>query len=86
MTRLELSIVEQANHELSNLRRALLMPEGEERVSAVSSSFWMLNGYTLLANLKDSGLSGKAKAELDAIDSEAGQAIATARLVGMLKR
>ncbi|WP_426207393.1 hypothetical protein [Pseudomonas sp. TSPC2-1] len=49
MTRLEMTIVEQARHELKNLRNALLLPEGQDRTSAISSSFWMLNGLTMLA-------------------------------------
>ncbi|PMZ35169.1 hypothetical protein C1X25_34960, partial [Pseudomonas sp. GW247-3R2A] len=68
MTRLETTIIEQARHELCNLRNALLMPEGEERVSAISASFWMLNGLTMLASLADSGLCENAIAVLNAID------------------
>lgn len=86
MTRLETTIVEQASHELNNLRSALLMPDGEDRVAAISSSFWMLNGLTILASLKDSGLSEKARAELNAIDSDAGQATTAASLVGVIKK
>ncbi|MDC6536477.1 hypothetical protein LN429_15340 [Pseudomonas syringae] len=86
MTRLETTIIDQARHELCNLRNALLMPEGEERVSAISASFWMLNGLTMLASLADSGLCENAIAVLNAIDSEAGQATAAASLVGMIKK
>lgn len=86
MTLLEKTIIDQARHELENLRRALLMPDGDDRISALSSSFWMLNGLTILACLKDSGLSKAASAELQALDIEAGQAIAAAGLVGMIKK
>lgn len=86
MTRLEMTIVEQARHELQNLRRALLMTEGADRISAISSSFWMLNGLTVLATLANSGMSEEAGEELNAIDREAGQATAAGGLVGLIKK
>jgi len=82
MTRLENTIIEQAQHELENLRHALLMAEGDDRTSALSSSFWMLNGFTMLACLKDSGMSEDASAELRAIDSKACQAVSVAGWLG----
>lgn len=86
MTALEKTIIDQARHELLNLRRALLMPDGEDRISALSSSFWMLSGFTMLASLKDSGMSDDASTELHAIDIEAGQAISAAGLVGVINK
>ncbi|WP_426158097.1 hypothetical protein [Pseudomonas sp. TSRC2-2] len=86
MTRLEMTIVEQARHELKNLRNALLLPEGQDRTSAISSSFWMLNGLTMLAALANSGLGESTAQELHAIDRDAGQAIAAASLVGLIKK
>lgn len=86
MTRLEMTIIEQARHELENLRYALLLPEGQDRNSAISSSFWMLNGLTMVATLTNSGLSENAAEELHAIDRESGQAIAAASLVGLNKK
>lgn len=86
MTLLETTIVENARHELQNLRRALLMPEGSDRIAALSSSFWMLSGLTMLGHIANSGMSEKAAVELQAIDREAGQATAAASLVGMIKR
>lgn len=86
MTLLEKTIIDQARHELENLRRALLMPDGDDRISALSSSFWMLNGFTMLACLKDSGMSEDAATELHAIDREAGQATSAAGLVGVINK
>ena len=86
MTLLETTIVEQARHELQNLRCALLLPEGPARTSKISSSFWMLNGLTMLATLANSGLGESAAEELHAIDRDAGQAIAAASLVGLIKK
>lgn len=59
MTDLETTIIEQARHELQNLRRALLMPVGDDRIATLASSFWMLSGLTMLASLENSGLSKK---------------------------
>ena len=86
MTLLEKTIVEQAHHELQNLRRALLMADGADRISAISSSFWMLNGLTVLATLENSGMSEDAVEELRAIDREMGQATAAGSLVGLIKK
>lgn len=86
MTLLEKTIVDQARHELENLRRALLMPNGDDRTSALSSAFWMLSGFTLLACLKDSGMGEDACTQLHAIDRDAGQAISAAGLVGMINK
>lgn len=85
MTLLETTIIEQALHELQNLRQALLMAEGDDRATALSASFWMLTGLTMLASLKDSGLSDIAVAKLNAIECESGQAISAAGLVGVFK-
>lgn len=68
MTLLETTIVEQARPELQNLRCALLLPEGPDRTLDISSSFWMLNGLTMLTTLANSGLGESAAEELHAID------------------
>lgn len=86
MTDLETTIIEQARHELQNLRRALLMPVGDDRIAALASSFWMLSGLTMLASLENSGLSKKAAEELHTLDREAGQAIAAAGLLGAIRK
>ena len=86
MTNLETTIIEQARHELQNLRRALLMPVGDDRITALASSFWMLSGLTSLGSLAKSGLSEKSVDELLALDKEAGQAIAAAGLVGAITK
>ncbi len=85
MTPLETTIIKQARQQLTELRSALLRPEGPDRGDDISSAFWMLNGVTILANLVDSGLSKEAAQELLAIDQEAGQAMAAARLVGVIR-
>ena len=46
----------------------------------------MLNGLTMLATLANSGLGESAAEELHAIDRDAGQAIAAASLVGLIKK
>ncbi|MNT87036.1 hypothetical protein D3C72_2274010 [compost metagenome] len=46
----------------------------------------MLNGLTLLANLANSGMSKETAQELNAIDLEAGQAMAAARLIGVIRK
>lgn len=86
MTNLETTIIEQAHHQLNELRSALLQPEAKDRGDNISSAFWMLNGLTLLANLANSGMTQETAQELHAIDREAGQAMAAARLVGVIRK
>lgn len=86
MTALETTIIEQARQHLRELRGALLLPEGSDRSDDISSAFWMLNGLAMLANLANSGMTEQAAQELHAIDLEAGQAMAAARLVGVIRK
>jgi len=84
MTHLEKTIIEQARYQLTVLRSALMQSESGERDDGITSAFWMLNGITLLANLANSGMSKATSQQLLAIDAEAAQAIAAARLVGII--
>ncbi|WNZ81519.1 hypothetical protein [Pseudomonas sp. P105] len=78
MTELEQAIIDCAQLHLSQLKGALILPNGPERSDGFTSAWWQLTGLAQLAEFH-SGLSQSARDQLRAIDREAAQAVSSNR-------
>jgi hypothetical protein len=82
---LEQTIVNAARFQLNELRVHLLLPSGRARTERLSSAFWMLSGFTMLAHTPRSGMGPRAIGELIATEAAATEAIAAAKLRGVVR-
>lgn len=82
---LEQTIVNAARFQLTELRVYLLLPRTGTHTERLSSAFWMLSGFTMLAHTPRSGMGERAIGELIATEMQATEAISAAKLLGVVR-